>query len=38
MIIMVLTLMGVYLDNKAKTPTGISFNEYNIDLGYTYTF
>lgn len=33
-----LTLLGVYLDNKAKTPTGVSFNEYNIDLGYTYTF
>lgn len=33
-----LTLRGTYLDNKAKSATGISFNEYNIDLGYTYTF
>ncbi|WP_395045962.1 hypothetical protein [Flavobacterium sp.] len=33
-----ITLLGIYLDNKAKVPTGISFNEYNIDLGYTYTF
>ncbi|RTY91380.1 hypothetical protein [Flavobacterium sp. GT3R68] len=33
-----LTLLGIYIDNKAKTPTGISFSEYNIDLGYTYTF
>ena len=33
-----LTLRGTYLDNKAKNGTGVSFNEYNIDLGYTYTF
>ena len=33
-----LTLMCVYLENKAKALTGISFTEYNIDLGYTYTF
>ncbi|SHI33963.1 hypothetical protein [Flavobacterium terrae] len=33
-----LTLRGVYLDNTAKSTTGISFKEYNIDLGYTYTF
>lgn len=33
-----LTLTGVYIDNKSKIPAGITFNEYNIDLGYTYTF
>lgn len=33
-----ITLLGVYLDNAAKTATGITFSEYNIDLGYTYTF
>lgn len=33
-----LTLRSTYLNNKTKTSTGISFTEYNIDLGYTYTF
>lgn len=33
-----LTLLGVYLDNTSKNSTGITFKEYNIDLGYTYTF
>ena len=33
-----ITLQANYLDNKAKTDTGFSFTEYNIDLGYTYTF
>lgn len=33
-----ITLQANYLDNKAKTDNGFSFTEYNIDLGYTYTF
>lgn len=33
-----LTLTAVYLDNTSKIQDGITFNEYNIDLGYTYTF
>lgn len=32
------SLLGVFLNNTAKTNTAVSFREYNIDLGYTYTF
>ena len=33
-----LTFLANYLSNQAKTTTAVSFTEYNIDLGYTYTF
>jgi hypothetical protein len=32
------TLVAQYLDNQAKSSSFNSFSEYNIDLGYTYTF
>lgn len=32
------TLLVQYLNNQAKTAAFNSFTEYNIDLGYTYTF
>lgn len=33
-----ITINGVYLKSDSKHQNGIDFNEYNIDLGYTYTF
>lgn len=33
-----ISLNGFYLKSNSDHPTGIKFNEYNIDLGYTYTF
>lgn len=33
-----LTFLANYMSNQAKNATAVSFNEYNIDLGYTYTF
>ncbi|MFT3795003.1 hypothetical protein [Flavobacterium sp.] len=33
-----LTLLFNFLSNKGKIPSSESFTEYNIDLGYTYTF
>lgn len=33
-----LTFLANYLSNQAKNTPAVSFNEYNIDLGYTYTF
>jgi len=33
-----ISILGNYLNNMAKTTTAIPFSEYNIDLGYTYTF
>ena len=33
-----ISLLANYLDNKAKVAASDSFTEYNIDLGYTYTF
>ena len=33
-----ITFLANYLSNQAQNATVVSFNEYNIDLGYTYTF
>ncbi|VXB22589.1 conserved hypothetical protein [Flavobacterium sp. 9AF] len=33
-----LALMGMFLDNQSKNINNSSFREFNIDLGYTYTF
>ena len=33
-----ITFLANYISNQAKAASAVSFTEYNIDLGYTYTF